>query len=111
MEVSGFGVVRVRWGWWVWEMTQTLPTKLSGTCCVHSCHRSPVPGRLQAPRQQPDPAPEAWGEARAAAGSDLPEAPGGQVEVGGLNGDCAARVCREAGTGPGVSGGWTQRAD
>ena len=82
--MSGFDVVRVRWGWWVREITQTLPSKLSRMFCVRSCHRSPVPGQLQAPRQQPDLAPEARGEARAAAGPDLPEAPGGQMEVGKL---------------------------
>lgn len=55
-----------------------------------------MPGQLQAPRQQPDLAPEARGEARAAAGPDLPEAPGGRMEVGGRSSDHAARV----------SGGW-----
>lgn len=67
-----------------------LSSKLSRMFCVRSCHRSPVPGQLQAPRQQPDLAPEARGEARAAAGPDLPEAPGGQMEVGRLSSDHAA---------------------
>ena len=89
-EVSSFDVAHVRWGWWVREITQTLPSKLSRMFCVRSCHRSPVPGQLQAPRQQPDLAPEARGEARAAAGPDLPEAPGGQMEVGRLNSGHAA---------------------
>lgn len=67
-----------------------LSSKLSRMFFVRSCHRSPVPGQLQAPRQQPDLAPEARGEARAAAGPDLPEAPGGQMEVGRLSSDHAA---------------------
>lgn len=71
VEASGFGGVCLS------------QTELS--CCVRSCHRSPAPGRLQTPGEQPDPAPEAGGEARAAAGPDLPEAAGGQVEVGGAS--------------------------
>lgn len=108
--MSGFDV-RVRWGWWVREITQTLPSKLSRMFCVRSCHRSPVPGQLQAPRQQPDLAPEARGEARAAAGPDLPEAAGGQMEVGRLSGDHAARACLEAGVGPEISGSRAQWAN
>lgn len=71
----GLGAVGVRHG--------GPPSSLSRCVLACSCLRSPVPGRLQTPRQQPDPAPETRGEARAAAGPDLPEAQGGEVEVGG----------------------------
>lgn len=71
----GLGAVGVRHG--------GPPRSLSRCVLACSCLRSPVPGRLQTPRQQPDPAPETRGEACTAARPDLPEAQGGEVEVGG----------------------------